>query len=430
MGIFLSDIPPLSSIMGLCASKMAFERKFFSPLARLCNIALFKHEFRFSLSFMPHMSPPRAWAEIDLGAIKHNLNIVRRAAGDVNIMPVIKAGAYGHGLEQVARCLDNEGIAFFGVANVGEARRVSLCGCRTRPYILGPAAPDEREEITISGWRCFISTLEEAEHYNSLASFYDKTLPIHVSVDTGMGRGGFLPDQLPDLVTKIPSWKNLFIEGIGAHLPSADEDKELTQRQIIKFEEAVKTLSSVSSIRYRHLTSSAGILDYTVPSANLVRPGLMLYGYSPVSNELGSQLIPALKLKSRLTVVRTLPAGHGVSYGSTFVTQKPTKVATVGIGYADGYMRILARKGVQAYYKNAFCPVLGRITMDQIMIDVSHIDSASPGDEVEIIGQHISAAHLADLAETIPWEILTSIGPRIPRFYSDKEEHAYKLPVQ
>ena len=368
------------------------------------------------------MSPPRAWAEIDLGAIKNNLNVARRTAGTAGIMPVVKAGAYGHGLESVARSLDSEGIAFFGVANVGEARRISLCGCRTRPYILGAAAPDEREEITINGWRSFISTLEEAEHYNSLAALYGKTLPIHISVDAGMGRGGFLPDQLPELISKIPSWKNLFMEGIGAHLPSADENEELTKKQILLFEDIVQTLSPIESIRYRHLASSAGILNYNVPSANLVRPGLMLYGYSPLDNELGSQLIPALKLKSRITVVRTLPAGHGISYGSTFITKKPTQVATVGIGYADGYMRILARKGASVYYKDQFCPVLGRVTMDQIMINVSQVASPSPGDEVEIIGPHISAAHLANLAETIPWEILTAIGPRIPRFYGEREE--------
>lgn len=118
-------------------------------------------------------------------------------------MPVVKAGAYGHGLEQVCRTLDSEGIAFFGVANVGEARRISQAGCRTRPYILGPSFPEEREEIVLNGWRSFISTMEEAVHYNSLARLYGKTLPIHISVDTGMGRGGFLPDQLEELLSRL-----------------------------------------------------------------------------------------------------------------------------------------------------------------------------------------------------------------------------------
>ncbi|MEG1508086.1 MAG: alanine racemase [Akkermansia sp.] len=364
------------------------------------------------------MSPPRAWAEVDLGAIRHNFNLIRQASNGAGIMPVVKAGAYGHGLESIARCLDNEGIIFVGVANVGEARRISLCGCRTKPYILGPAFPEEREEIVLNSWRSFISTFDEAEHFNSLAALYGKTLPIHISVDTGMGRGGFLPDQLPELLGKIPTWQNLFIEGIGAHLPSADEDEELTKKQIAAFEAAVSTLTPCKTVRYRHLASSAGFLNYTVPSANLVRPGLILYGYSPVKNPIGDQLRPALVLKSRITVVRTLPAGHGVSYGQTYITQKPTQVATVGIGYADGYQRILARNGVQVYYQGQFCPVLGRITMDQIMIDVSKV-SAQPGDEVEILGPHIPATKLAELAETIPWEILTSIGPRIPRIYSN-----------
>ena len=152
---------------------------------------------------MPVTSPPRAWAEIDLGAIRHNLNVVKQAAKWEYYMPVVKAGAYGHGLEQVCRTLDSEGIAFFGVANVGEARRISQAGCRTRPYILGPAFPEEREEIVLNGWRSFISTMEEAEHYNSLARLYGKTLPIHLSVDTGMGRGGFLPDQLEELLSRL-----------------------------------------------------------------------------------------------------------------------------------------------------------------------------------------------------------------------------------
>jgi alanine racemase len=368
---------------------------------------------------MPHTSPPRAWAEVDLGALKHNLNVIRRAANGAQIMPVVKASAYGHGLEPVARFLDNEGIVFFGVANVGEARRISQCGCRTTPYILGPAFPEEREEIVLNNWRCFMSTPEEGDHYNSLARLYNKTLPIHISIDVGMGRGGVLQSQIPDLINRIKSWDHLYIEGIGAHLPCADENREVTLSNIQQFEQAVETISAHVPLPWRHLCSSAGILDYTVPSANLVRPGIILYGYSPLANHpLGNELKPALVLKSRLTVVRTLPPHHGVSYGQEFKTDTPMRVATVGIGYADGYMRLLHKKGVQVYYNGHFCPVLGRITMDQIMIDVSQVPEAQPGDIVEIMGEHITVPDLARMAETIPWEILTSIGPRIPRVYS------------
>lgn len=368
---------------------------------------------------MPHTSPPRAWAEVDLGALKHNLHVIRRSAGGAHIMPVVKAGAYGHGLEPVARCLDREGIVFFGVANVGEARRISQSSCRTKPYILGPAFPEEREEIVLNNWRCFMSTLEEGDHYNALARLYGKTLPIHISVDVGMGRGGLLADQIPTLIDRIPTWHNLYIEGIGAHLPCADENRATTERNICLFEKAVQAISAHCPLPYRHLCSSAGILDYKVPSANLVRPGIILYGYSPVDTPLGRELKPALVLKSRLTLVRTLPENHGISYGQEFTTKSPTRVATVGIGYADGYMRILHKKGIRVYYNGVFCPVLGRITMDQIMIDVSQVSDAQPGDAVEIMGEHVTIPEIARMAETIPWEILTAIGPRIPRFYSE-----------
>ena len=311
---------------------------------------------------MPATSPPRAWAEIDLGAIRHNLNVVKQAAKGEYYMPVVKAGAYGHGLEQVCRTLDSEGIAFFGVANVGEARRISQAGCRTRPYILGPAFPEEREEIVLNGWRSFISTMEEAEHYNSLARLYGKTLPIHLSVDTGMGRGGFLPDQLEELLSRLGELDSLHPEGLGAHLPCADEDREITLRQIALFERMAARIREKLPLKYCHLANSAASLDYEIPSNNMCRPGLVLYGFSPIDSPWASQLRPAMALFSRLTVVRTLPEGHGISYGGTYVTDHPTRVATVGIGYADGYLRSLAHKGARVMLSGVFNQMYGEFT--------------------------------------------------------------------
>lgn len=367
---------------------------------------------------MPHNSPPRAWAQVDLGAVRHNLSILREAAGGAGMMPVIKAGAYGHGLEGIARLLDNEGISFFGVANVGEARRLAQAGCRTKPYILGPCFAEEREEVVCKDWCAFMSTFEEGDHYNSLAALYGKKLPIHISVDVGMGRGGFLTSQLTELLDRLPQWPHLVLEGVASHLPGADEDRPSTLRQIERFSAAADTVEQRNPCKYRHVAASAGILDYDIPAANLARPGLALYGYSPVDTPLGGDLRCALTLESRITVVRTLPAGHGVSYGSIFTTSAPTKVATVGFGYADGYPRALSGKGAHVYYKGRRVPLLGRVTMDQIMIDASGIDDAAPGDTVEIFGPHIPASELAQLAGTITWEILTSIGPRIPRLFA------------
>ena len=367
---------------------------------------------------MPATSPPRAWAEIDLGAIRHNLNVVKQAAKGEYYMPVVKAGAYGHGLEPVCRTLDSEGIAFFGVANVGEARRISQAGCRTRPYILGPAFPEEREEIVLNGWRSFISTMEEAEHYNSLARLYGKTLPIHLSVDTGMGRGGFLPDQLEELLSRLGELDSLHPEGLGAHLPCADEDREITLRQIALFERMAARIREKLPLKYCHLANSAASLDYEIPSNNMCRPGLVLYGFSPIDSPWASQLRPAMALFSRLTVVRTLPEGHGISYGGTYVTDHPTRVATVGIGYADGYLRSLAHKGARVMVDGVSCPLLGRVTMDQIIVDVSRAPHAEPGMTAEIMGPHIPVTELAEKAGTISWEIFTGIGPRVPRHYN------------
>ncbi len=367
---------------------------------------------------MPVTSPPRAWAEIDLGAIRHNLNTVKQAAKGDFYMPVVKAGAYGHGLEQVCRTLDSEGIAFFGVANVGEARRISQAGCRTCPYILGPSFPEEREEIVLNGWRSFISTMDEARHYNSLAKMYRKTLPIHISVDTGMGRGGFLPNMLDELLNHLHELDCLFIEGLGAHLPCADEDRDVTLRQIANFEKMAARIREKIPLKYCHLANSAASLDYDIPSNNMCRPGLVLYGFSPVPTPLADRLKPAMRLFSRLTVVRTLPEGHGISYGGTFVTDHPTRVATVGIGYADGYQRALAGKGARVMVDGVPCPLLGRVTMDQIIVDVSGVPHAQPGMIAEIFGPHIPVTELAHKAGTIPYEILTGIGPRIPRHYT------------
>ena len=156
---------------------------------------------------MNHTSPPRAWVEVDLEAIAHNLDIARQASPGVALMPVIKAGAYGHGLEPVARRLDTDGAAFFGVANVGEARRLSMAGVRTKPFILGPAFPEEREEMVLNNWGCTISTLEEAQHYQSIAEMFDKSFPVHMALDTGMGREGFLPHQLGEIIGPLQQMK-------------------------------------------------------------------------------------------------------------------------------------------------------------------------------------------------------------------------------
>jgi alanine racemase len=361
------------------------------------------------------VSPPRAWAEIDLGALKKNLEVARTASGG-ELMVVVKAGAYGHGLEEIARVLAKEGIVFFGVANVGEARRIRNAGVETRIYLLGPTWAGEREEIVARDWTPCLSSIEEAEHFDRLAASAGMRLKVHLAVDTGMGRGGFLLDQLPDAMTALDSLENLEIEGIGSHLPSADEDEEFTRCQIARYDEVIQSIGGPERFKWRHLLNSAGLLGYDRGVCNLVRPGLMLYGVSPM---LGFQerLSTVMTLKSRVTLVRTLPAGHGVSYGRQFVTRKPTRVATIGIGYGDGYPRHVSGMGAEVWLNGRRCPILGRVTMDQIMVDVTDAGDVREGDEVEMFGPNLPVGEIAEKAGTIVWEIFTGITPRVLRTY-------------
>lgn len=360
------------------------------------------------------ISPPRAWAEINLSAMRKNLAVARESSGGGAIMAVVKAGAYGHGLEEITRAVAHDDIAFFGVANVGEARRIRNAGVATRIYLLGATWAEEREEIVSRDWTPCLSTLEEAAQFDRLAGALHKRLKVHIAVDTGMGRGGFIGEHLAETLRKLELLEYLEIEGIGSHLPSADEDEAFTRSQFTKFRATVDELGGAQRFKYIHLSNSAGLLGYEQGVCNLTRPGLMLYGVSPLPG-FQEKLQTVMTLKSRVTLVRTLPAGHGVSYGRQFVTTRPTRVATVGIGYGDGYPRHVSGKGAEVWLRGRRFPILGRVTMDQIMVDVTGADDVMEGDEVEVFGPNIPVNEVAEKADTIIWEIFTCITPRVVR---------------
>ena len=362
-----------------------------------------------------HASPPRAWAEIDLGALRHNLAVARRAAGCA-IMGVVKAGAYGHGLEKIAAVLAGEGVEFLGVANVGEARRIAESGVSTPLYLLGPTWAEEREETVARGWIPCLSSMEDARHFESLGAACGRRVMVHLAVDTGMGRGGFLADELPGLMPELRRLSHLRIDGLGSHLPSADEDRAFTEAQYGRFAAVVEALGGEQALPWRHLANSAGLLGYGLGACNLARPGLLLYGLSPLAGFEG-ELKPVMTLKSRVTLIRELPAGHGVSYGRSFVTTRPTRVATIGVGYGDGYPRSLSGQGAEVVVGGRRVPLLGRVTMDQIMADVTAAPEVAPGDEVEVFGPRLPVTEVAAKAGTIAWEVLTRITPRVLRLY-------------
>ena len=371
----------------------------------------------------------RCWAEIDLGAIRHNAAVASRLAGPgAGIMAIVKANAYGHGLAEVVRAL-RKIVAMYGVANIHEAQAVRAALVPPAPgepyqpnpgiFILGPALPGERPAIVAGGFVPAISTLKEAAAFSALGQ--GRLVRVHLAIDTGMGRMGIAEEDAREVVREILRMPDLAIAGVATHLPAADEDEGFTREQLARFQAVLAGLREIGvDAPFIHALSSAGLFRFPHHAGTLIRPGLMLYGSSPLA-EYQAELRPALALKTRITIIRDLPAGRGISYGRTFITPRPMRVATLGIGYADGYQRHLSNQRADVLIHGRRCPLLGRVTMDQIMVDVSRVAEALIGDEAILIGssgtEEILAAELAAKAGTIPWEIFTSIGERVERIY-------------
>lgn len=358
----------------------------------------------------------RCWAEIDLAALRHNAGVVRGRIDGARIMAIVKANAYGHGMPEIVRALSGA-VEMFGVANVGEARQIRDALPQAEIFILGPALPDEREEIVRSGFVPAISSAEEAAAYARL----DGPTRVHLVIDTGMGRMGVWQDDAMDAARKIAAMQGVEIAGIATHLPLADEDETFTENQLERFERLVAQLRSIGlRAPLLHSLNSAGVIRFNRHAGDMVRAGLMLYGSSPIS-DFQKNLRPAMTLKTRVTLVREVGSGRGISYGRTFVTKEAMRIATLAVGYADGYQRHLSHRSAEVLIQGRRCAVLGRVTMDQIMADVTALPSVAPGEEVVLIGrqgaEEILASELAEKAGTIAWEIFTGIKGRVERIY-------------
>lgn len=361
----------------------------------------------------------RCWAEIDLAAIRHNIATIRaQLRAGVQVMAVVKANAYGHGVNGVVPALA-ENVEMFGVANVDEAHEVRRLAPTTPIFILGPALPEERQEIVSAGFTPSVSNVAEARAFSSLGD--GKRVRIHVIIDTGMGRIGIWEEEALSVVREILAIPALEVAGIASHLPVADENVDFTEDQIARFEHLVAMLRELEApTMITHLENSAGIIGHSASAGALVRPGLMIYGSSPIP-EFQGYLRPALTWKTRVTLVRSVGAGRGISYGRTFITPCPMRLATLAVGYADGYQRHLSNRGADVLIRGRRCAVLGRVTMDQIVVDVTALPEVGVGEEVVLLGKQVSeeilAAELAEKAGTIAWEIFTGIGQRVERLY-------------
>ena len=375
----------------------------------------------------PAAPSTRCWAEIDLAALRHNVGVVRACAGaDVSILAVVKADAYGHGMAPVARELRaGGGVEAFGVANVAEAARLQAELPGVGVTILSPALPGERAEVVRRGLRPWVSSVAEAEDYARLARAQrgpgGAPFAVEIHVDTGMGREGVLEEGLEALCRAVAALPALRLAGVVTHLPSPDEDEGFTRDHLCRFERLLDAADAPLPPAGNHAQNSAGLLGYPLArGCRTVRPGLMLYGSSPFS-ALQARLRPALTWRTRLSLVRHLPAGHGVSYGRTFVTPRPMRVGTLAMGYADGYPRHLSNAGAEVLVRGRRCPVLGRVTIDQTMIGLDALPGVEAGEEAVLIGrqgdEEILAAELAAKAGTIAWEIFTGLGARVERVY-------------
>lgn len=364
----------------------------------------------------------RCWAEIDRTALRHNAAVVRERIGSAEMLAVVKANAYGHGLMGVAETLSNAS-QLFGVANLEEA--VALRDSFSQPIIiLGPVIPEERLTIVERGFISTISTFREAESFSRLASEAPgdgQKVTISFKIDTGMGRMGVVESKAVETFKRVAALPRIDIHSISTHLPVSNEDAGYTRDQLARFQRIVKQLRSEVPGHYRaHVLQSAGTLAFNHPTHEIVRAGIMLYGISPLP-EFQELLTPAMTWKTRIGLIREMPKGSSISYGRTFITPREMRIATLTCGYADGYPRHLGNCDAAVLVRGQRCPLLGRVTMDLMMIDVSHISDVDIGDEVVLLGrqgdEEISALELADKAGTIAWEITTRVGARVKRVF-------------
>jgi alanine racemase len=359
----------------------------------------------------------RCWAEIDRSALRHNAKVVRERIASAELLAVVKANGYGHGMVGVAQTLA-EDAQLFGVANLEEA--TELRAALPHPIIiLGPALPDERAIIAERSFIPSISTFEEAQDFDRLAP--GAQVAINFKVDTGMGRMGVPESEALEVFKKVSGLPRIEVHSVSTHLPVSNEDAEYTRDELLRFGEIVKQFRAAAPGEFKaHVLQSAGVLAFANPLFDIVRAGIILYGISPLP-EFQKLLKPAMTWKTRIALVRDLPKGSSISYGRTFIAPRKMRIATLSAGYADGYPWQLSNRDAAVLVRGQRCALLGRVTMDLMMIDVSKIDDVQTGDKVVLMGcdgnEEVSCVELAGRAGTITWEITTRIGSRVQRVY-------------
>lgn len=365
------------------------------------------------------------FAEIDLGAIRHNLRKIKRIAGNnAKILGVVKKDAYGHGMEQVSRTLLEEGVEYLGVASLDEARELRKLAVKSKIIVLGAILPQEREGVIKFDVIQTVPDMEIAKALSRLGQAKHRSIKVHVKIDTGMGRLGFWHEEAAGFVKKISTLQNIIIDGIFTHFPSAEDDFLFTRRQIKDFNSLVGELERCNiHIPLKHASNSMALVNFKESHMNMVRPGIIMYGLYPRNDLIKKlKLKPAFKLKTKVTYLKRLPKGRSVSYGRTYIAKKDTMIATIPVGYGDGYSRHLSNRA-DVLIRGARVPIAGRICMDMTMLDVGHLNNVKVGDDVVLVGSQgkeaITIEELAALIGTIPYEVVCNIGGRLRRIYKN-----------
>jgi alanine racemase len=363
-------------------------------------------------------------ATVDLAALAHNLSQLRRVLSPLcDIMPVVKANAYGHGVIQTSQTLIQHGIARLAVFSTAEGIELRQAGVTVPILILGPIFSQQIGDLFASRLTPVVSDRSTLDLVAQMAARQATPCPIHLKVETGMGRLGLTQEELETLITsrKFPS--SLQLEGLMSHLADSDgTDHISTEEQIRRFERVIKVVVDGGfHVPLVHLANSGGLARFPSARFTLVRPGIMLYGYHTLPSSVPApNLQPVLSLKTCVAQLRTIQQGETVSYNRTFTAQRSTRIAVLPIGYADGLSRHLSNRG-HVLIQGQRASIVGRVCMDMIMVDVTTIPSVTVGDEVVLIGQQgnerITADEMAQWAETISYEVLCAISPKIPRLY-------------
>ncbi len=359
------------------------------------------------------------WQELSCSHLLHNLHTIQNKIGDhVHIIPIVKANAYGHGMVPIMQALLKQKIAYFGVSCIEEGLLLRKYHSSCPILVINPTLKDDIPNIITNKLTPIVSSFSFLESMYKETKQHRHQTPIHIKVDTGMGRGGFLMTDMATVFQKLSQYPNLLIKGLCSHFASAEHATPCTHNQLNNFCEMVSLIpKEFNAISYLHVANSGGVLNFPQSYFNAIRLGLLLYGISPIPNPIESILKPVMQWKTRLVLTKQVPANHGVSYGSTFITSRPTTLGILPVGYRHGFDTGLSNCG-EVIIKGKRVPIVGRVCMDQSLIDITDVPCQT-GDEVVLLGcqdqQTITVQDICNKINKIPHEFLSRIAESIPK---------------